>query len=89
MKGSSADYHQEMNTVNFEKWFEDKLLPALPASSLIVMDNASYHRYVLYSPQFIIVVCCSHHLEEQQKQKWRKAQLKEWLDNKGEYFHIC
>ena len=49
MKGSSADYHQEMNAVNFEKWFEDKLLPALPANSLVVMDNASYHRYVMYS----------------------------------------
>ena len=55
MKGSSADYHQEMNAVNFEKWFEDKLLPALPASSLIVMDNASYHRYVLYSPQSLLL----------------------------------
>ena len=30
------------NAVNFEKWFEDKLLPALPANSLIVMDDASY-----------------------------------------------
>ena len=49
MKGSSADYHQKMNAVNFEKWFEDKLLPALPTNSLIVMDNASYHKYVLYS----------------------------------------
>ena len=89
MKGSSADYHQEINAVKFVKWFEDKLHPTLPASSLIVMDNASYHRYVLYSPQSIIAVCCSHHLEKQSKQKWRKAQLKEWLDNKAEYLHIC
>ena len=43
MKGSLADFHQEMNAMNFKKWFEDKLLPALPANSLIVMNNASYH----------------------------------------------
>ena len=47
MKGFSTDYHQEMNAVNFEKWFEEKLLPALPANSLIVMDNASYHRFTI------------------------------------------
>ncbi|XP_065911844.1 uncharacterized protein [Dysidea avara] len=56
-----------MNAENFERWFKEKLLPALPANCLIVMDNASYH---------------SRHLEEQPKQKWRKAQLKEWLDKK-------
>ena len=43
-KGSAADYHQEMNAENFERWFKEKLLPALPANCLIVMDNASYHR---------------------------------------------
>ena len=40
-KGSSTDYHQEMNAANFEKWFQEKLIPALPTSRLIVMDNAS------------------------------------------------
>ena len=44
-KGSSTDYHQEMNATNFEKWFQERLIPALPTSTLIVMDNASYHRY--------------------------------------------
>ena len=43
-KGSVADYHQEMNQENFERWFQEKLLPALPTNCLIVMDNASYHR---------------------------------------------
>ena len=43
-KGSAADYHQEMNAENSERWFQEKLLPALPANCLIVMDNASYHR---------------------------------------------
>ncbi|XP_065908182.1 uncharacterized protein [Dysidea avara] len=61
-KGSAADYHQEMNAENFERWFQERLLPALPANCLIVLDNGSYH---------------SRYLEEQLKQKWQKAQLKE------------
>ena len=44
-KGSSTDYHQEMNATNFEQWFQERLIPALPTSTLIVMDNASYHSY--------------------------------------------
>ena len=44
-KGSSTDYHQEMNAPNFELCFQTKLMPALAANTLIVMDNASYHRY--------------------------------------------
>lgn len=30
--------------MNFLKWWKVKLLPNLPVSSLIVMDNAAYHR---------------------------------------------
>jgi len=33
-----------MNATSFEEWFKEKLLPALPPNTLIVMDNASYHR---------------------------------------------
>ena len=32
---------------------------------------------------FSICMYLSRHLEEQPKQKWRKAQMKEWLDSKG------
>ena len=32
-----------MNAKLFQKWFVEKLLPNLPESALIVMDNASYH----------------------------------------------
>jgi len=28
----------------FEDWFENNLLPALPKGTVIVMDNASFHR---------------------------------------------
>lgn len=37
------DYHGDMNGEMFYKWFTKQLLPNLPESSVIVMDNASYH----------------------------------------------
>ena len=30
----------------------------------------------------------SCHVEEQPKQRWRKARLKEWLDSKGTLFYL-
>ena len=39
------DYHSEMNSVIFNKWVEEQLVPALPPKSL-VMDNASYHSVI-------------------------------------------
>ena len=50
-KKGSSDYHDEMNATSFEEWFQEKLLPALSPNTLIVMDNASYHRlgYILHT----------------------------------------
>lgn len=39
----TGDYHGQMNQEIFTKWFREKLLPNIPADSLIIMDNASYH----------------------------------------------
>ncbi len=39
----TGDYHGQMNQAMFTKWFEEKLLPNIPARSLIIMDNAAYH----------------------------------------------
>ncbi|XP_074648979.1 uncharacterized protein LOC141904300 [Tubulanus polymorphus] len=39
----NADYYDDMNGEDFEKWFKETLLPKLPPNSVIVMDNASYH----------------------------------------------
>ncbi len=39
----TGDYHGQMNQTMFTKWFEEKLLPNIPARSLIIMDNAAYH----------------------------------------------
>jgi transposase len=40
------DYHEEMNHQVFENWFFNTLIPVLPAGSVIIMDNASYHSRV-------------------------------------------
>jgi hypothetical protein len=40
------DYHSEMNSVIFNKWLEEQLVPALPPKSIVVMDNASYHSVI-------------------------------------------
>ena len=39
-----GDYHKAFNGQNFLHWFEQRLLPALKQPSLIVLDNASYHK---------------------------------------------
>lgn len=39
----NRDYHTEMNGDVFFEWVQNKLVPALPKKSLIVMDNAPYH----------------------------------------------
>jgi hypothetical protein len=39
----TGDYHGQMNGDLFQKWFVEKLLPNIPNTSLIVMDNSSYH----------------------------------------------
>ncbi len=39
-----CQYWQTMESCFFEAWFEERLLPALPANSVVVMDNASFHR---------------------------------------------
>ena len=67
-KKNTGDYHDEMTGEHFEEWFRDKLLPNVPSSSLIVMDNASYH---------------SRRCEELPVKNWTKKRMIEWLDEKG------
>ena len=38
------DFHGDLNGPLFIKWFEENLLPNLKRNSVIMMDNASYHR---------------------------------------------
>jgi transposase len=37
-------YNGTMDSVLFELWFEQCLMPVLPEQSIIVMDNAAFHR---------------------------------------------
>jgi transposase len=41
---SPLTYDGTMDSALFEAWFSDCLLPNLPDSSVVVMDNASFHR---------------------------------------------
>jgi len=45
----TGDYHGQMNFDLFKKWFTEKLLPNIPPSSIIVMDNAPYHNVLTES----------------------------------------
>lgn len=40
---ATGDYHGQMNRENFTRWLTEKLLPNIPANSVIVLDNAPYH----------------------------------------------
>lgn len=67
-KGNNADYHSEMDGKYFEKWFTDKLLPNIPANSIVAMDNAPYHSVAL---------------EKAPTKSTRKADIQLWLTKKG------
>jgi hypothetical protein len=40
---ATGDYHGQLTAANFNKWAVEKLIPNLPAQSVIVLDNAPYH----------------------------------------------
>lgn len=42
-KKNTLDAHDEVCAELYESWFLERLLPNLPANSVIVIDNASYH----------------------------------------------
>ena len=53
-----------MNIDHFMEWFSTQLIPNLPASSVIVLDNAKYHNAVV---------------EKQPTTSTRKAHIQAWL----------
>lgn len=53
-----------MNTNNYIKWLEEKLIPNIPEDSVIVMDNAAYH---------------NTRLEKLPTSVTRKSEMQEWL----------
>jgi hypothetical protein len=69
---STEDYHGEMNTANFEKWAVEKLIPNLPAQSVIVLDNAPYHSLQINKPPSAYTI---------------KTDMISWLHKKGVNCH--
>ena len=67
-KKATGDYHDEMNSNNFEEWFHDKLLSNIKDNSLIIMDNASYH---------------SRRIEKVPTSNTRKSEMQDWLTSHG------
>ena len=43
-KNQVGDYHKALNGSNFLTWFKNKLLPNLSRPSMIILDNAAYHK---------------------------------------------
>ena len=43
-KGHKGDYHKFFNSKNFLLWFKKQLLANLHQPSLIILDNAKYHK---------------------------------------------
>jgi transposase len=72
-KKRTGDYHGQMDSANFAKWFSEQLLPNLAPHSLIIMDPAPYHNE-LAEDAF-------------PKPSTTKAQLQQWLKphHRGEY----
>ena len=43
-KDNISDYHKVFNGQNFVNWWKEQLLPNLKVPSLIMLDNAKYHK---------------------------------------------
>lgn len=64
----TGDYHEEMNSEVYEKWFREMLL-SLEQPSTIFIDNASYH---------------SRQINKMPTQVSKKNEIINWLRNNGE-----
>jgi hypothetical protein len=40
----TGDYHNEMNGENCIRWLKEKLIPNLEPNSVLMIDNAPYHK---------------------------------------------
>ncbi|XP_066944539.1 uncharacterized protein [Macrobrachium rosenbergii] len=69
---NDGDYHHQMNSKMFEEWFKYQLLPNIPPSSILVLDNASYHSVRIDKPPTMFSIVYR-----------QKDVMKEWLKNKG------
>ena len=76
-------YDGTMNGMLFETWFEQHLIPELPENSVIVMDNASFHRkkrlYAIAEKYHMILIFLPPYSPELNPIEKEWANLKRWL----------
>jgi hypothetical protein len=41
---NSADFHNKVKSVHYDKWLHEKLIPNLQSNSVTVFDQAPFHR---------------------------------------------
>ena len=58
-----GDYHKDMDSVEFNKWIKNKVVPSFTKKSCLVMDNAAYHNVT----------------DDEDKIPTRKNDIREWL----------
>jgi len=72
-----------MNGMLFEDWFEQKLIPELSEHSVIVMDNASFHRkkrlYAIAEKHHMILIFLPPYSPELNPIEHEWANMKRWL----------
>lgn len=47
---SEGDYHKEINAERYQTWLRNQLIPNLPPNSVLVIDNAPYHKLSVKPP---------------------------------------
>jgi transposase len=79
-KRRTGDYHGQMDSANFRRWFCTNLLPHIPAASLMVMDNAPYHNVyvdgVFYPTTATKKVALQSWLQEHHPTMYQDAMIK-------------
>jgi len=65
---TNDDYHGNFNSVIFLDWLKNKVLPHMPSGSVLVLDQAPYHRTLTITSQHA-------------KSALNKPELADWLVN--------
>ena len=72
-KTNSPDYHDEMNSEHYMEWFTKQLLPNVPDTAVIVVDNATYHNKQKDKPPTTAN---------------KKDEIKHWLDEHNIQYNV-
>ena len=83
-------YEQSATARLFEDWFEFELLPVFPDGTLVIMDNASFHRknvfWKIAERHDIFVLFLPPYSPELNSIEHSWANFKEWLKHNGKRF---